>query len=307
MPRVSVIVPCYNQGQWVDDAVDSALAQTLDDIEIIVVDDGSTCEMTRGKLAAYDRPKTRVIRTENQGLSAARNSGIRTADSEYILPLDADDRIGPTYLAKAVELLVGDTQLGIIYCQAELFGELCGPWPLPEFTVPKMLTGNVIFCSGVFRRADWEAVGGYSAEFQTGWEDYDFWLALLELGRRVYRIPHVLFYYRQHEGSMVRCISPEDKKVLFRRIRERHAQLYAKYAAEVLDEFPALRAHVDEQGMQLRHAIAEAAERDAYVTEQDERIKALLESTSWQLTRPLRWAGAKARNIIGRDSQTGGA
>ena len=95
MPKVSVIIPCYNQGACLEEAVDSVLAQTFQDFEILVVNDGSTDEATIRMLGKYERPKTRVIHTDNQGLAMARNNGIREARGAYILPLDADDKIGP--------------------------------------------------------------------------------------------------------------------------------------------------------------------------------------------------------------------
>ncbi len=91
MPKVSVIIPCYNHGKYIDEAVDSILNQTFKDFEIIIVNDGSTDELTNNKLKQYDKPKTFVINKENEGLSVARNTAIKRAVGEYILTLDADD------------------------------------------------------------------------------------------------------------------------------------------------------------------------------------------------------------------------
>jgi glycosyltransferase involved in cell wall biosynthesis len=100
MSKVSVIMPCYNQGQYIDEAVDSVLTQTYQNYEIIIVNDGSTDEFTNEKLKNYNKPKTQVIHTANQGLSAARNNGIHASNGEFILPLDADDKIANTYLER---------------------------------------------------------------------------------------------------------------------------------------------------------------------------------------------------------------
>ena len=105
MPKVSVIIPCYNHGEYLDEAVESVLTQTYQNFEIIIVDDGSTDQSTIDLLKVYRKPKTRVIRTDNQGLASARNNGIKEAKGEYILPLDADDKIGKEYLKKAVKIL----------------------------------------------------------------------------------------------------------------------------------------------------------------------------------------------------------
>ncbi|MCI5161842.1 MAG: glycosyltransferase family 2 protein, partial [Candidatus Electrothrix sp. AX5] len=191
MPCVSVVIPCYNQGAFIDETINSVLAQTCQDFEIIVVNDGSTDPFTAKHLQQLNFPKTRVLHTENQGLSSARNNGIREAQGEYILPLDADDRIGPTYLEQAVRLLDADPAVGIVYCKARFFGDRNGEWQLPEYSLEEMLLNNVIFCTSFFRRADWEEVGGFDPAMIYGWEDYDFWLSLIERGRQVQRIPEI--------------------------------------------------------------------------------------------------------------------
>ena len=199
MPKVSVIIPCYNQGAYLEEAVESVLAQTFQDFEILVVDDGSTDAETVKMLKDSAWPKTRVIRTENQGLSAARNTGIREAQGVYILPLDADDKIGKGYLEDAVRILDRHSEIGIVYCEASYFGVKGGRWDLPEYSLDKILNHNVIFCTALFRKADWEAVGGYNVNMVYGWEDWDFWLSLIHRGRKVYRIPKIYFYYRLRE------------------------------------------------------------------------------------------------------------
>ena len=228
MPTVSVIIPCYNQGEFVDEAVESVLAQSYRDFEIIIVNDGSTDTLTNALLATYCREKTRVIVTANMGLAAARNNGIAAASGKYILPLDADDRIGPTYLEQAVAVLDGEPQVGIVYCHAMLFGAVATPWQLPPYSLERMLLDNLIFCSAFFRREDWQAFGGYDPGMIYGWEDYDFWLGLIEKGRKVVRLEDTLFYYRVASDSMVRSKEKWQKVAMFRRIYERHQQLFSE-------------------------------------------------------------------------------
>lgn len=209
MPKVSVIIPCYNQGAYLTEAVDSVLAQTFQDFEILIVDDGSTEPETINVLRDVAWPKTQVVRTENQGLSAARNNGIRDATGVYILPLDADDKIGPGYLEEAVSILDRHPEIGVVYCEAAYFGIREGRWPLPDYSPDQLLNHNVIFCSALFRRRDWEKVGGFNVNMVYGWEDWDFWLALVQLGVKVYRIPKVHFFYRIREASMVHAMDEE--------------------------------------------------------------------------------------------------
>ncbi len=234
MARVSVVIPCYNQGAYLDEAVESVLAQTYRDFEIIVVNDGSTDEETNRLLARYERPQTRVLHTGNQGLASARNNGIREAMGEYILPLDADDRIVPTYLEKAVRVLDERPDAGIVYCLAETFGVVTGPWPAAEFSLGRMLLGNLIFCSALYRKGDWETVGGYKANMAGGWEDWDFWLSLIELGRGVHRIPEVLFRYRVKERSMAKGMDAAAKAEMHLQVMRNHKDLYIENALPLL-------------------------------------------------------------------------
>jgi glycosyltransferase involved in cell wall biosynthesis len=240
-PKVSVIIPCFNQGHFLEETVASVLHQTLPDFEIIIVNDGSTDVFTNQLLANYRKDKTTVITTNNQGLAAARNNGISQATGEYILPLDADDRIDSRYLEKAVMILDGNPDIGIVYCQARLFGAVETEWCLPEFSLSEMLQDNVIFCSALFRRSDWELVGGYDPGMIYGWEDYDFWLSLLERGRGVYQIPEYLFAYRVASDSMVRSKEKWQKVAMFKRIFERHQELFRQNIEIWIDKLLAVR------------------------------------------------------------------
>jgi glycosyltransferase involved in cell wall biosynthesis len=228
MPKVSVIIPCYNQGQYLNEAVQSVLTQTCDDFEIIIVNDGSTDGFTNDLLFKYNGQKIKVLHTANHGLSEARNQGIRASTGRYILPLDADDKIGAEYLSEAIKVLDADPETGIVYCEAEYFGEKTGKWDLPPYSIEKMLRENQIFCSAFFRRVDYDATCGYNPNMVHGWEDWDFWLSLLELGKKVHRIPRILFYYRIRAESMVRALDEENYVFLRKRVYRNHLALYAQ-------------------------------------------------------------------------------
>lgn len=201
MSRVSVVIPCFNAGEFVDEAVRSALAQTWTDLEVVVVDDGSTDAATQRVLDAAAWPRTRVLRQDNAGPSAARNRAIAAASGEFILPLDADDRIDPTYVEKAMAAFAADPGLGVVYCKATRFGAAEGPWQLPDYTPRELVIDNVIFVSGVFRKSDWARVGGYGEHLRHGVEDYDFWVRMVGAGCRVHQIDEALFHYRVQAES----------------------------------------------------------------------------------------------------------
>ncbi|MBE0585315.1 MAG: glycosyltransferase family 2 protein, partial [Desulfofustis sp.] len=227
--RVSVIVPAYNEERTLRSTLLSLLDSDYPDLEIIVVNDGSTEQATREKLATYQRDKTRVLTTGNQGLAAARNNGITAAAGDYILPLDADDRIAPRYLEEAVAVLKDQPETGIVYCQARLFGAVEADWLLPEYSVEEMLRDNVIFCSALFRRTDWQLVGGYDTGMVHGWEDYEFWISLIERGKGVHRLDGRYFYYRVAADSMVRSKEKQQKIEMFKRIYQRHSAFIGEH------------------------------------------------------------------------------
>ena len=228
MPLVSVVIPCYNQGQFIEDAVASVAIQSFADLEIIIVNDGSTDSYTNELLAGYERDRVRVITTANRGLAAARNTGIREAVGKYILPLDSDDTINQGYVEKAVTVLEETPEIGIVYCQASLFGAVETDWDLPEYSLKRMLIDNIIFCSAFFRRSDWLEVGGYDEGMIYGWEDYALWLSLIERGKKVYQIPERLFRYRVSSDSMVRSKEKWQKVEMMKRIYLRHQPIFSE-------------------------------------------------------------------------------
>jgi GT2 family glycosyltransferase/glycosyltransferase involved in cell wall biosynthesis len=247
--KVSVVIPCYNAGLYLDEAVQSALAQTWSDIEIIIVDDGSTDASTLQLLNESTWPRVRVFRQANAGPAAARNRAIREATGDYILPLDADDTLEPTYVAKAVAVLDAQPQVGIVYCKAMKFGVgQEGPWELAPYALAELVIGNVIFVSAMFRRSDWELVGGFDEQLQFGIEDYDFWVKLVHRGREVVQLDEYLFNYRVSEQSRTRLFEKDDERVVaaYARIFRTNRDFYAEHAENLFQHRLALYRQLEE-------------------------------------------------------------
>jgi glycosyltransferase involved in cell wall biosynthesis len=202
--RVSVVIPCFNHGEFLPEAVASAANLRECDIELVVVDDGSTDERTRmemDRLAVTDG--IRVIRQGNKGLAAARNAGIQASRGEYILPLDADNRLRPG-IEQGIRILESNPQVGVVYGDAEYFGASKGRSIVGRFEVGRLLFQNYIDACALYRRAVWEQNGGYDGTMPVqGFEDWDFWLGALERGWQFAYVPEVLFDYRQAAGSMI--------------------------------------------------------------------------------------------------------
>lgn len=234
MNKVSIIMPCYNDGAYIKEAVASVRAQTYPNIELVIVDDGSDDPNTLKVLEQLEAEGACLLHTNRLRPAGARNAGISAASGEYILPLDADDWIEPTYIEKAVEVLDSSEKVGVVYCHADLFGEQTGPWELPDYSLDKMLLDNIVFVTALFRKEDWCKVGGYRTTMVHGMEDYDFWLAILELGREIRQLPETLFHYRIKPVSRTTRFQDDPSVVqeTYRMIYQQHPVLYERYKNE---------------------------------------------------------------------------
>ena len=198
-PIISVVIPCYKQAIYLPDALDSLLEQTYKSWEGIIVNDGSPDNTEEVALAYVEK------------------------DSRFkyiIMPLDADDILAPTYLEKAVKVFTDFPQTALVYCQGCFFGVREGVWDLHYENYQTLLLGNSIFCSALYRKDDCISIGGYDEDMKLGYEDWEFYIRLLNESSVVYQIPEVLFSYRKKEISMV----TECEK----RIADVHNYIFAK-------------------------------------------------------------------------------
>jgi len=227
-PEISVIVPCYKQAEFLDECIDSVIDQTFQNWECIIVDDGSP-DNTEEISKAWCKKDSRIkyYKKINEGLSKARNYGINLAVGTYILPLDADDKIGKQYMELALPYFENDNNVKIVYCRAELFGIMQGEWKLPEYSFKKLITKNIIFCSAFFYKTEWERIGGYDINMIKGLEDWEFWINMLKNGGEVVKIDTVQFYYRKKQTSMTSDTMLNIKE-LTDYVCEKHISVYNK-------------------------------------------------------------------------------
>ena len=201
---VSVVIPCFNHGEYLVEAVASVTDLRRADVELIVVDDGSTDERTLREMDLLTSRGIRVIRQENRGLAAARNAGIRAARGELILPLDSDNRIREAYLVEGVRLLRGAPDVGVVYGNAEYFGGRGGMWQVPEFDLVQLARGNFVDACALYRKVIWESLQGYDEKMPwMGWEDWDFWMRAAVRGWGFSHLDAIAFDYRVRAGSMI--------------------------------------------------------------------------------------------------------
>ncbi len=236
MAKVSVIIPCYNHGQFLDEAVESILGQTFEDFEIVIVDDGSTDPGTKELLSDYSRAKTRVLEKENGHLSSARNHGIERSEGEYILTLDADDLFEKTFLEKAVSILDKSPEIGAVGCLCQEFGVRNRRYDFKTGGgLVDFLTRNRSSGCALFRRLCWEEAGGYDETMKEGYEDWNFWIAVTKQGWFVHSIPEYLFLYRILEESMS-TVAHAKRPQLIRKIVSNHPEVFGKHVEQVVYE-----------------------------------------------------------------------
>ncbi|MEX0779715.1 MAG: glycosyltransferase family A protein [Balneolales bacterium] len=237
---VSVVIPCYNQGIFLKNSVQSILDQTYKNYEIIIVNDGSDERSTIGVLKEIDHPSVTVLNKKNGHVASARNYGIRHSRGQYILTLDADDQFMPDFLKKAVPYLENNSVIGVVTCYAKVVNnESIIKYVYPSGGgVENFLANNNCMASALFRYECWEQVGGYDESYNAitkGFEDWDFWLQVLRGGWKIYSIREYLIKYRKTEGSMSSEYK-EDIPEMMRRLVSKHEDVFREHATAVVYE-----------------------------------------------------------------------
>lgn len=230
---VSIIIPCYNKASFLGETLDSVAAQSYPNLEIVVVDDESP-DNTREVVEMYKGRITNLVymHQTNQGPSAARNNGIRGSKGEYVMALDADDKLAPTYVEKCVEYLERHPECKLVYSKADMFGTQYGPWNLPEYSFEKLLWDNMINYCALYRRKDFPSCG-YNTNMVKGLEDWDFWITFLHPEDKVHRIDEVLFHWRTQPVSRT-FDAEQHERELMRQIYHNHKEVYEPYMEDII-------------------------------------------------------------------------
>ncbi|WP_084031657.1 glycosyltransferase family 2 protein [Anaerobacillus arseniciselenatis] len=226
-PLVSIIIPCYNYGKYIEEAVQSALDQTYENIELIIVNDASTDPFTIDILEKLNHhSKLTIIHHEsNKKLPAARNTAIKAASGKYILPIDADDKVDRTIVEKTVEVLEERADVGFVSVGIQYFGAINKVSIPSPFNLKTLLYRNIVSVTSLFRKEAWEQVGGYNEKFIYGYEDWEFWLNLAKHGWHGVLIKEPLFHYRKHGKSMIDDAVKKHLKIVSQIINI-HSELY---------------------------------------------------------------------------------
>lgn len=235
-PLVSVLIPFYNAHQYVRETVQSVFQQSYENIEIIIVNDGSRLPRVKDLLGDFDLSRINFIDHEtNQGLAAARNTAFHASKGDLILPLDADDLIHPDFLIKTVSKLQESEDLSAVYTQVKIFGDVEMIWS-PNATLARLMSGLPIPSTVLFRRSVFEKAGGFNQNIKSS-PDVDFWIRVFALGLKVHQIDEPLYLYRKYSGSLsdegklteVEAIVAENATSFFDNLEEVCSVLNNKY------------------------------------------------------------------------------
>lgn len=234
---VSIIVPCFNQAEYLNTTLESVINQIFPNWECIIVSDGShdNTEEVANQWCKKDQ-RFQYISQENGGLSSARNKGISVAKGTFILPLDADDKISANYIDLAIQEFSKNDMLKVVYCNAEFFGEKSGKWHLKPYSFEALLRYNMIFCSAIFRKEDWQKTGGYDQNMKYGLEDWEFWIHVLKSGGEVKKLDILGFFYRVKTKSMIKSMTDEQVSYSENYVLNKHKDAYDKAYDSLLNE-----------------------------------------------------------------------
>lgn len=240
-PKVSVVIPCYNYGRYLTDAVESVVNQTYQDFEIIIVNDGSTDNtklVAESLIESYKNYNIVLLNQTNSGQPAiTRNHGIAESKGKYILCLDADDKIAPTMIEECVKVLENDASVAIAYTDRMDFDGIDKVVQAGDYNFEKLKYENHISYCALYRREVWEQVGGYRTNVK-GCEDWDFWVAA---GIKSYfgkKIPKPLFQYRRHDTGVFQSVQGrlhESQAQIILNNTEAYSSEEIKNAKQILD------------------------------------------------------------------------
>jgi glycosyltransferase involved in cell wall biosynthesis/SAM-dependent methyltransferase len=258
--KVSVVIPCYNDGPMLREALASIEeVRNPNLLEVIIVDDGSSEAQTTGILREVAEAGYCVVSQPNRGLGAARNAGIRLAKGEFILPLDSDNRLRGVYLNEGVSVLKNNPNVGVIYADAEYFGEKSGRWHVPEFNLLSLIGENFIDACALFRKRLWEEIGGYDERMpRMGLEDWDFWLRVASHGGSFAHLPKIGFDYRVRRDSLIAKARPHGGEIanyIFGKLEMACYKLLRELDQEVHNLSSRIRAIEDSRTYRLGRAL----------------------------------------------------
>lgn len=224
MPEVSVVFPCYNAAEYLPRAIDSVRAQTFTDVELIVVNDGSTEQTTLDYLASLP-DDVRVIHQANKGLPGARNVGFQAATGKYVIPLDCDDFLDPRCIDELLAAVKRDGDATYAFSHIALCGQKSGILKRNFNFFEQLFLNHVPYCILIPKEL-WRKIDGYDERMCSGLEDWEFNIRLGANGYYGRLVDKPLFFYFVHSSGMLQSMTNRQHAQLSRYIRNIHTRFY---------------------------------------------------------------------------------
>lgn len=227
LPLVSVVIPVYNMEAYLAETLRSVLASDYPAFEVVIMDDGSKDDsLAVARQFASADARVSVYTQPNAGACVARNQAIARTKGRYILPVDADNTISPDFIRRAVEVIESDDEVKVVAPRADFVGDRSGEWHLPPFSLSLLARKNIMDTCALYRKTDWERVGGYCEEIVAR-EDWEFWIALLKDGGKVVRLPEICLHYRIRQQSK-RVSDRMKKRHVVEVLNQRHPEFFER-------------------------------------------------------------------------------
>lgn len=235
-PILSIIIPSYNAEATLETTLESVIEQNFQDWEAIIVNDGSIDKTADIALKWLNKDQRfKYFFKQNGGLGKARNFGIKNSRGKFILPLDSDNQLLKDFTEDAMDVFEKDSEVGVVYGDAEYFGEKTGLWKVEEFNFEKMLSGNYIDACAVYRKELWDKLGGYDENMpHQGHEDWELWIAIGNMNIKFYHLNQTTFKYYVSNNSMIRSFTDEMLVLNQNYIVKKYAKLYFEYYSRVV-------------------------------------------------------------------------
>lgn len=236
--KLSIIIPCYNSENTLEEAIKSVLRQEFQDWEAIIVNDGSSDSTEEIALCWLQKDnRIKYYSKQNEGLCKTRNFGISISNGDYILPLDSDNVLLDDFTKAAVKVLDENQEIGVIHGHAEFIGEKSGLWEVDDFKLEKILLGNYIDACAMYRKKIWEQVGGYDESLPCkGLEDWELWIAFGAIDVQFFHLKKVTFKYRVSKGSMIDSFTKEMANTTREYVAKKYSTLYCFYYHKIARE-----------------------------------------------------------------------
>lgn len=288
---LSIVIPYYNLGKYIGDTVESVLNSTYTNLEVLIVNDGSTDPQSIKKLDSYKgKNKITIIDKPNTGLADTRNVGAEKAKGEFLAFLDADDMVATTYYEKAIRLLKHYSNVHFIGCWTKYFENSKSVWPTFNPEAPLLLVHNMVNSSAlVYKKQSFLVAGKNDKSFKIGLEDYESVVSLKACGFNGVAIPEILFHYRVRKHSMIKSVNKIVRADYYQKIAEKHFSYFSSVEKEIksiiaqnglalsydnstLDEFPFQNVPIISRGVKKIMRIIKANPRLKSIALQVKRV-----------------------------------